>query len=65
MGYSPAMLREAIDDLRAQLQDKDAPFGVDLAIPQVGGKARKTNVRPPNLLIVDVSYFSASLVRLY
>jgi hypothetical protein len=47
------MLREAIDDLRAQLEDKNAPFGVDLAIPQVGGSARKTNVRPPNLLCVD------------
>jgi NAD(P)H-dependent flavin oxidoreductase YrpB (nitropropane dioxygenase family) len=44
--YSPKILRQAIDDLRDQLEDKDAPFGVDLAIPQVGGSARKTNVRP-------------------
>lgn len=43
MGYSPGTLREAINDLRAQLEDKNAPFGVDLAIPQVGGRARKTN----------------------
>jgi hypothetical protein len=27
------------------LRDKDAPFGVDLLIPAVGGTARKTNVR--------------------
>ncbi len=47
------MLREGIDDLRAQLKDKDAPFGIDLALPQVGGGARKTNVRPSNLLVVD------------
>ena len=44
--YNPKMLRQGIDDLKSQLEDKDAPFGVDLAIPQVGGGARKTNVRP-------------------
>jgi NAD(P)H-dependent flavin oxidoreductase YrpB (nitropropane dioxygenase family) len=49
--YSPRILGEAIDDLRTQLDDKDAPFGVDFAIPQVGGGARKTNVRPSNLLV--------------
>ena len=31
-------------NLESQLEDKDAPFGVDLALPQVGGNARKTNV---------------------
>ncbi|KAH9998145.1 2-nitropropane dioxygenase [Russula compacta] len=41
--YSPKMLQESIDDLRSQLGDQDAPFGVDLAIPQIGGGARKTN----------------------
>lgn len=41
------MLRQGIDELRSQLEDKDAPFGIDLAIPQIGGGARKTNVRPP------------------
>jgi len=41
--YNPKMLRQGIDDLRSQLEDKDAPFGVDLAIPQIGGGARKTN----------------------
>jgi len=37
------MLGEGIDDLKAQLEDKNAPFGVDLALPKVGGGARKTN----------------------
>ena len=45
--YSPKMLRQGIDELRSQLENKDGPFGVDLAIPQIGGGARKTNVRPP------------------
>ena len=57
MGYTPKMLGEGIDDLRAQLEDKNAPFGIDLAIPQVGGGARKTNVRPPKLLVVDGPVF--------
>jgi NAD(P)H-dependent flavin oxidoreductase YrpB (nitropropane dioxygenase family) len=37
------MLREQIDELKEGLKDKNAPFGVDLLIPQVGGSARKTN----------------------
>lgn len=41
---SPKMLQGTIDELISQLEDKDAPFGVDLALPQVGGSARKTNV---------------------
>ncbi|KAK8111925.1 uncharacterized protein PG998_008382 [Apiospora kogelbergensis] len=41
--YTPAMLREMIADMKARLADKDAPFGVDLLVPQVGGSARKTN----------------------
>jgi len=41
---SPKMLRGAIDELKSQLEEKDAAFGVDLALPQVGGNARKTNV---------------------
>lgn len=32
-----------IDELKANLTDKSLPFGVDLALPQVGGSARKTN----------------------
>lgn len=43
---SPKMLQGAIDELKSHLEDKDAPFGVDLALPQVGGNARKTNVCP-------------------
>ncbi|KIJ45035.1 hypothetical protein M422DRAFT_29888 [Sphaerobolus stellatus SS14] len=40
---SPAMLQRSIDELKASLEDKNAPFGVDLLIPQIGGNARKTN----------------------
>ncbi|SZF04394.1 unnamed protein product [Blumeria hordei] len=43
IGYTPEMLREQIDELKSFLTDKNAPFGVDLLIPQVGGSARKTN----------------------
>ena len=43
LGYSPDMLREQIAELKSYLNDKDAPFGVDLLIPQVGGGARATN----------------------
>ncbi|OLL25484.1 putative nitronate monooxygenase [Neolecta irregularis DAH-3] len=42
-GYTPAMLREQISDLKSHLARPDLPFGVDLLIPQVGGSARKTN----------------------
>ncbi|KAK6833880.1 oxidoreductase, partial [Apiospora arundinis] len=41
--YTPDMLREMIADMKARLVNKDAPFGVDLLVPQVGGSARKTN----------------------
>jgi len=43
VGYTPDMLREQISELKGFLNDKTAPFGVDLLIPQVGGSARKTN----------------------
>ncbi|KIW06160.1 uncharacterized protein PV09_03322 [Verruconis gallopava] len=43
VGYTPDMLREQIAELKADLKDKNAPFGVDLLLPQVGGNARKTN----------------------
>jgi hypothetical protein len=36
------MLREQIAELKGFLNDKNAPFGVDLLIPAVGGNARKT-----------------------
>jgi len=40
---SPKMLQRSIDELKSYLEDKNAPFGVDLLLPQVGGDARKTN----------------------
>lgn len=47
---TPKVLQESIEALKASLNDKDAPFGVDLAIPQVGGTARKTNVWPSSVV---------------
>lgn len=44
---SPQFLQGSIDEIKAHLEDKNAPFGVDLLIPQVGGNARKTNVSFP------------------
>lgn len=41
VGYIPEILIHLIDALRADLNDKSAPFGVDLLLPQVGGNARK------------------------
>jgi len=43
VGYTPDMLREQVAELKSYLNDKNAPFGVDLLLPQVGGNARKTN----------------------
>jgi NAD(P)H-dependent flavin oxidoreductase YrpB (nitropropane dioxygenase family) len=43
LAWQPKMLQENIDELKAHLVDKNAPFGVDLLLPQVGGSARKTN----------------------
>ncbi|PGH18699.1 hypothetical protein AJ80_04352 [Polytolypa hystricis UAMH7299] len=43
VGYTPDMLREQVLELKSYLNDKNAPFGVDLLLPQVGGNARKTN----------------------
>lgn len=42
IGYTPDMLREQIAELKSYLVDPNAPFGVDLLLPQVGGSARKT-----------------------
>ena len=41
--YTPDQLREIVADLKANLASPDLPFGIDLALPQVGGSARKTN----------------------
>ena len=43
LGYSPQQLQSIIDEIKENLTDKSLPFGVDLALPQVGGSARKTN----------------------
>lgn len=41
---APRFLEALIKELKSYLADKNAPFGVDLLIPQIGGSARKTNV---------------------
>jgi NAD(P)H-dependent flavin oxidoreductase YrpB (nitropropane dioxygenase family) len=41
--YSPNQLREIIKEMKDNFDRPDLPFGVDLALPQVGGNARKTN----------------------
>nr|POE51689.1 putative monooxygenase [Quercus suber] len=43
LGYTPQQLRAIIHEIKDNLADKSLPFGVDLALPQVGGSARKTN----------------------
>jgi NAD(P)H-dependent flavin oxidoreductase YrpB (nitropropane dioxygenase family) len=43
LALNPKQLRIQIAELKGQLDDKNAPFGVDLAIPKIGGGARKTN----------------------
>ncbi|KAH7318232.1 2-nitropropane dioxygenase [Stachybotrys elegans] len=41
--YTPDQLREIIAEMKANFSHPDLPFGVDLALPQIGGNARKTN----------------------
>ncbi|KAG9250267.1 2-nitropropane dioxygenase [Emericellopsis atlantica] len=41
--YTPDQLREIIAEMKAAFRHPNLPFGVDLALPQVGGNARKTN----------------------
>lgn len=43
LGYTPAQLRAIIGELKAGLAAPGLPFAVDLALPQVGGGARRTN----------------------
>jgi NAD(P)H-dependent flavin oxidoreductase YrpB (nitropropane dioxygenase family) len=43
LGYTPDQMRTIIAEIKANLASPDLPFGVDLALPQVGGSARKTN----------------------
>ncbi|KAM0555201.1 hypothetical protein ACHAO7_002824 [Fusarium culmorum] len=41
--YTPKQLREILAEMKANFSRPDLPFGVDLALPQIGGNARKTN----------------------
>lgn len=41
--YTPDQLREIVRDMKALFNKPNLPFGIDLALPQVGGGARKTN----------------------
>ncbi|KAF2857766.1 2-nitropropane dioxygenase [Piedraia hortae CBS 480.64] len=43
LDYTPAQLRSMIRDLKSLLHSPTLPFGIDLALPQIGGSARKTN----------------------
>jgi NAD(P)H-dependent flavin oxidoreductase YrpB (nitropropane dioxygenase family) len=43
LGWTPKFMREELKALKEQLDRPDLPFGVDLALPKVGGTARKTN----------------------
>ncbi|EME80315.1 uncharacterized protein MYCFIDRAFT_212026 [Pseudocercospora fijiensis CIRAD86] len=43
LGYTPQQMRTIIHEIKENLRDKSLPFGVDLALPQIGGSARKTN----------------------
>ena len=43
IGWTPAFLKEQLDELKRHLKHPDLPFGVDLALPKVGDGARKTN----------------------
>jgi hypothetical protein len=51
VGYTPEMLQEQIAELKSFLADKNAPFGVDLLLPQVGGNARKTKFEAPGPML--------------
>ncbi|KAI3336110.1 2-nitropropane dioxygenase [Ustulina deusta] len=41
--YTPDQLRSIIAEMKANFKSPDLPFGIDLALPQIGGNARKTN----------------------
>lgn len=40
---TPELLKDALVELKSHLNDPNAPFGVDMALPKIGGGARKTN----------------------
>lgn len=41
---SPKFLKGSIEELKSFLEDKNAPFGVDLLIPQVGENGRTPRI---------------------
>jgi len=41
--YTPSFLKKQIDLMKSYLNDKKAPFGIDLLLPKVGEGARATN----------------------
>jgi NAD(P)H-dependent flavin oxidoreductase YrpB (nitropropane dioxygenase family) len=43
LGWTPKFMKEELRQLKEELNDPNLPFGVDLALPKVGGGARKTN----------------------
>ena len=43
VGHITELLQEMIDDLKEGLLEENAPFGVDLLLPKIGGGARATN----------------------
>lgn len=43
LSMTPKVMKQEIAWLKERLDAPDLPFGVDLALPQVGGGARKTN----------------------
>lgn len=60
VGYTPAFLKKQVAKLKSHLNDPNAPFGVDLLLPKVGGGARKTNFdytegKLPELIDIIVS----------
>jgi len=66
-GYTPNALRILIRETKKNLGDKNAPFGVDLLLPQVGGNARKTNYdytkgRLPELIDIVIEEKAALFV---
>ncbi|KAK4694529.1 nitronate monooxygenase, partial [Lecanoromycetidae sp. Uapishka_2] len=54
LGYTPRQLRDMIHELKASLSHPSLPFGVDLALPAVGGTARKTNHDYTNGLLSEL-----------
>jgi hypothetical protein len=63
--YTPEFLKEQIGHLKKNLKDKNAPFGIDLLLPQVGGSARKTNKVETCLFVPALSHLSFSVATSY